>query len=57
MRSGEQIKLELYQQFLSKLANEFEEIEFMHIDRDKNQFAYVFMMLASIAKNDCGVRV
>jgi len=29
-------KLESYQDYLSRLANEFEEIKFTHISRDKN---------------------
>ena len=32
-------KLKLYQNYLLRLANEFEEIKFTHISRDKNQFA------------------
>jgi ribonuclease HI len=31
-------KLKPYQEYLSKLAENFEEIEFNHLGRDKNQF-------------------
>lgn len=39
-------KLRLYQDYLLKLANEFEEIKFTHISRDKNNFADVLATLA-----------
>jgi len=33
-------KLRLYQEYLSKLAGEFEEIEFTHLGREGNQFGH-----------------
>jgi len=39
-------KLKLYQNYLLRLANEFEEIKFTHISRDKNQFADALATLA-----------
>jgi len=39
-------KLKPYQKYLLKLANEFEEIKFIHINRDKNQFVDALTTLA-----------
>jgi ribonuclease HI len=39
-------KLKPYQKYLLKLANEFEEIKFIHISRDKNQFVDALTTLA-----------
>jgi len=39
-------KLKFYKDYLSKLANEFEEIKFTHISRDKNQFVDALATLA-----------
>jgi ribonuclease HI len=50
-------KLKPYQEYLSKLAENFEEIEFNHLGRDKNQFADALATLASMATIDCGIRV
>ena len=50
-------KLRSYQEYLSKLAKSFEEIEFTHLGRDKNQFADALATLASMAILDCGVKV
>jgi hypothetical protein len=49
--------LKPYQEYLSKLAENFEKIEFNHLGRDKNQFADALATLASIATIDCGIRV
>jgi len=45
-------KLRPYQKYLSKLAKEFNKIKFIHIGRDKNQFANVLATLAFMAKID-----
>jgi len=45
-------KLKLYQNYLLRLANEFEEIKFTHISRDKNQFADALATLASMTQVD-----
>ncbi|XP_011016316.1 PREDICTED: uncharacterized protein LOC105119820, partial [Populus euphratica] len=45
-------KLKLYQSYLLRLANEFEEIKFTHISRDKNQFADALATLASMTQVD-----
>ncbi|XP_073263054.1 uncharacterized protein [Populus alba] len=50
-------KLKPYQEYLSKLTEDFEEIEFNHLGRDKNQFADALTTLASMAIIDCGIRV
>jgi ribonuclease HI len=50
-------KLKPYQEYLSKLAENFEKIEFNHLGRDKNQFADALATLASMATIDCGIRV
>ncbi|XP_061960352.1 uncharacterized protein LOC133681211 [Populus nigra] len=45
-------KLKLYQNYLLRLANEFEEIKFTHISRDKNQFADALTTLDSMTQVD-----
>ena len=50
-------KLRPYQEYLSKLAGEFEEIEFTHLGREGNQFADALATLASMAKIDFGHKV
>jgi ribonuclease HI len=50
-------KLRPYQEYLSKLAREFEEIEFTHLGREGNQFADALATLASMAKIDFGHKV
>ena len=50
-------KLIPYQQYLSKLTKGFDEIDFTHMERDKNQFADALATLASMAKTDYGIRV
>jgi len=45
-RQAKDEKLRLYQDYLLKLANEFEEIKFTHISRDKNNFTDVLATLA-----------
>ncbi|XP_034892465.1 uncharacterized protein [Populus alba] len=45
-------KLKLYQNYLLRLANEFKEIKFTHISRDKNQFADALATLASMTQVD-----
>ncbi|XP_061945039.1 uncharacterized protein LOC133669048 [Populus nigra] len=50
-------KLIPYQQYLSKLTEGFDEIDFTHMGRDKNQFADALATLASMAKTDYGIRV
>ncbi|KAG5233085.1 RNA-directed DNA polymerase (Reverse transcriptase), Ribonuclease [Salix suchowensis] len=47
-------KLIPYQEYLSKLAEEFEEIEFTHLGREGNQFADALATLASMARIDFG---
>ncbi|KAG5226363.1 RNA-directed DNA polymerase (Reverse transcriptase), Ribonuclease [Salix suchowensis] len=47
-------KLIPYQEYLSRLAEEFEEIEFTHLGREGNQFADALATLASMAKIDFG---
>jgi hypothetical protein len=49
--------LKPYQEYLSKLAENFEKIKFNHLGRDKNQFADALATLASMATIDCGIRV
>jgi len=46
-----------YQEYLSKLAKEFDKIKFTHIEREKNQFADALAILASMTKIDYGNRV
>jgi ribonuclease HI len=50
-------KLRPYQEYLSKLAKEFDKIKFTYMGRDKNQFADVLAILASMTKIDYGNRV
>jgi hypothetical protein len=50
-------KLRPYQEYLSKLAESFNEIEFTHLGRDKNQFADALATLASMAIIDCGAKI
>jgi ribonuclease HI len=50
-------KLRPYQEYLSKLAESFDEIEFTHLGRDKNQFADALATLASMAIIDCGAKI
>jgi ribonuclease HI len=50
-------KLRPYQEYLSKLAGEFEEIEFTHLGREGNQFTDALATLASMAKIDFGHKV
>jgi len=45
-------KLRPYQEYLSKLAKEFEEIEFTRIGREMNHFADVLATLAAMATNE-----
>ena len=45
-------KLIPYQEYLSRLAEEFEEIEFTHLGRGGNQFADALATLASMARID-----
>ncbi|XP_011015770.1 PREDICTED: uncharacterized protein LOC105119341 [Populus euphratica] len=45
-------KLKLYQNYLLRLANEFEEIKFTHISRDKNQFADALATLTLMTQVD-----
>jgi len=47
-------QLRPYQEYLSKLAREFEEIEFTHLRREGNQFIDVLATLASTARIDFG---
>ena len=42
----------LYQEYLSKLAKEFDEIKFTHIRKYKNQFVDTLATLTFIAKID-----
>jgi len=50
-------KLRPYQEYLSKLVREFEEIEFTHLGREGNQFADALATLASMARIDFGHKV
>jgi len=50
-------KLQPYQEYLSKLAKEFNEIKFTYMGRDKNQFVDALVTLASMAKINYGNRV
>jgi hypothetical protein len=45
-------KLRPYQEYLSKLVKEFDEIKFIHMWRDKNWFADALATLASMIKID-----
>jgi hypothetical protein len=46
-----------YQEYLSKLAREFEEIKFTHLGREGNHFADALVTLASMARIDFGHKV
>jgi hypothetical protein len=50
-------KLRPYQEYLSKLAREFEEIKFTHLGREGNHFADALVTLASMARIDIGHKV
>jgi hypothetical protein len=50
-------KLKFYKDYLSKLANEFEEIKFTHISKDKNQFVDALTTLASMTQINIGSRI
>jgi ribonuclease HI len=50
-------KLRPYQEYLSKLAGSFDEIEFTHLGRDKNQFADALATLASMATIGGGAKI
>jgi hypothetical protein len=47
----------LYQEYLSKLAKDLDEIEFTNLERDKNQFGDALETLASMTIIDCSIRV
>ncbi|KAI4347752.1 hypothetical protein L6164_008535 [Bauhinia variegata] len=49
------LKLIPYQRFLTELIEEFDDITFSHLTRDKNQYAYAFATLAVMTKLDIGV--
>jgi hypothetical protein len=38
-------KFKTYQDYISKLTNEFEEIKFIHISRDKNRFVHALAIV------------
>ena len=50
-------KLIPYQKYLSQLCEEFEEISFSHLSRDKNLFADALATLAVMIKLECGVHM
>jgi ribonuclease HI len=50
-------KLRSYQEYLSKVAGEFEEIEFTHLGREGNHFADALATLAYITRIDFGHKV
>jgi ribonuclease HI len=50
-------KLRPYQEYLSKLAKEFEEIKFTHLEKEGNHFADTLVTLASMARIDFGHKV
>jgi len=50
-------KLKFYKDYLSKLANEFEEIKFTHISRDKNQFVDALATVASMTQINIGSKI
>jgi hypothetical protein len=50
-------KLRPYQKCQSKLVEEFEEIEFTHLRREGNHFAYTLATLAVMAKIEFGYKV
>jgi len=50
-------KLRPYQEYLSKLAKEFKEIKFTHLEKEGNHFADALVTLASMARIDFGHKV
>jgi len=50
-------KLRPYQEYMSKLIKEFEEIESVHLRREGNQFANILATLVVIARIDFEHRV
>jgi ribonuclease HI len=50
-------KLRPYQEYLSKLAREFEEIKFTHLGREGNHFADALVTLAFMARINFGHKV
>ena len=50
-------KLRPYQEYMSKLAGEFKELEFTHLGREGNQFADALATLAAMARIDFGRKV
>ena len=50
-------KLRPYQDYLSKLASEFDEIKFAHINKDKNKFTNVLATLTSMTHINIGGRI
>jgi ribonuclease HI len=50
-------KLRLYQEYMSKLAGEFKELEFTHLGREGNQFADALATLAAMDRIDFGRKV
>jgi len=50
-------KLRSYQEYLSTLAEEFEEIKFTHLRREGNHFVDVLAILAAMATIDLGHKV
>jgi len=50
-------KLRPYQEYLSKLAREFEEIKFTHLGREGNHFVDALVTLASMARIEFGHKV
>jgi hypothetical protein len=50
-------KLRPYQEYLSKLVREFEEIMFTHLGREGNHFVDTLVTLASMARIDFGHKV
>jgi hypothetical protein len=50
-------KLRSYEEYLSKLGNEFGETKFTYMRKDKNQFLNALVTLASITKIDYGNRM
>ena len=50
-------KLMPYQEYLVHLIEQFDEINFHHFNRDKNQFADALATLAAMIRLDCGVQI
>ena len=50
-------KLRPYQEYLSKLAREFEEKKFTHLRREGNHFVDALVTLASMTRIDFGHKV